>query len=434
MTGCCEELGPDLVTAAQVPALRLVRPEPEPAGNLEPDSSVRADIGAVPGEAGHPALKWLRLAFSLGLVGAAAWFLVARSSEIETALRSTSRLDARWVLAAIGFEVVSMIAFGRLQQRLLVLAGSKVPLRTMVSLVLASNALSSTLPGGVAWSTAWEYGQLERWGVKGAVRLWVFLVSGTISGFALFVVAAGGTELAGSKGPVADLRLLALALAGVPVVVWIAGRLWRGPLSSRRAPSLGVSARRDPGPRPVPAETVPAETVPGDTVPEEATAGRTSVRRARELWDRVGSVRISPQEWLRLLGLGVANWVLDGAVLVVSMLAIGVNVPWPDILVIYALTQVTASLPITPGGLGLVEGSLAALLVAYGVGAEPAVATVIVYRLISFWGFIPVGWAAWIGIDFSQHGWPFHRRSGLALAPPVPLVLYQSAPATPPAA
>ena len=415
MTACCEESIPELVTSDRVPALRLVRPEPAP------DEGSRSVPATAEERPHHRALRWLRFSSSVGLLGAAAWFLVARSSEIETAFRSTSRLDARWVLVAIGFEVVSMVAFGWLQQRLLALGGSRVPLRTMVSLVLASNALSSTLPGGVAWSTAWEYGQLERWGVKRAVRLWVFLVAGAVSGVALFLVAAAGTEIAGSKGPVAGLRLLALALAGLPVVVWAAARIWRATISSR-----SLSARR------VPAGTLPEPTT--GPVQAAAMASGLVARWSRAVSERIGSIRIRPRDWIGLLGLAVANWILDGAVLAVSMLAIGAAVPWPDMLVIYGLTQVTASLPITPGGLGLVEGSLAALLVAYGVGTEPALATVIVYRLISFWGFIPVGWAAWIGIDFGQHGLPFHRRPAPAVLSPVPLALYQPAPATPPAA
>ena len=48
-----------------------------------------------------------------------------------------------------------------------------------------------------------------------------------------------------------------------------------------------------------------------------------------------------------------------------------------------------------PGGLGVVEGSLTIALVAYGGQKEATVAAVVLYRLISFWGLLGVGWAAW---------------------------------------
>jgi uncharacterized membrane protein YbhN (UPF0104 family) len=45
--------------------------------------------------------------------------------------------------------------------------------------------------------------------------------------------------------------------------------------------------------------------------------------------------------------------------------------------------------------LGVVEGSLTVALVAYGGAETSTVAAVFLYRLISFWGELPVGWTAW---------------------------------------
>ncbi|MBV9049028.1 MAG: UPF0104 family protein, partial [Solirubrobacterales bacterium] len=69
------------------------------------------------------------------------------------------------------------------------------------------------------------------------------------------------------------------------------------------------------------------------------------------------------------------------------------NVPWRGVLVAYAIAQIAANLPITPGGIGIVEGTLSLLLVAYGMPTSTAVAAVLLYRIISFWIFVPVGWA-----------------------------------------
>ncbi len=78
--------------------------------------------------------------------------------------------------------------------------------------------------------------------------------------------------------------------------------------------------------------------------------------------------------------LGAANWVWDAVALAACILALGGGVPWRGVLVAYALTQIAASFPITPGGMGVVEGSLAALLVAYGMPADRAVAATLLYR------------------------------------------------------
>ncbi|MGH9060964.1 MAG: hypothetical protein ACRDZY_15845, partial [Acidimicrobiales bacterium] len=42
-----------------------------------------------------------------------------------------------------------------------------------------------------------------------------------------------------------------------------------------------------------------------------------------------------------------------------------------------------------------VEGSLSFALMAYGVDAGQAVAVVLLYRILSFWALVPIGWGAW---------------------------------------
>ena len=58
------------------------------------------------------------------------------------------------------------------------------------------------------------------------------------------------------------------------------------------------------------------------------------------------------------------------------------------------LTQLAAALPITPGGMGVVEGTSSVLLVAYHMPTATAIAAVMLYRIISFWILVPVGWGA----------------------------------------
>ena len=61
-------------------------------------------------------------------------------------------------------------------------------------------------------------------------------------------------------------------------------------------------------------------------------------------------------------------------------------------LLAYGAAQIVSSLPVVPGGLGVVEGSLAVLLVAYGVARGPAISAALAYRLVSFWLVVAMGW------------------------------------------
>ena len=98
---------------------------------------------------------------------------------------------------------------------------------------------------------------------------------------------------------------------------------------------------------------------------------------------------------------GIANWTLDCACLALSFMAVGVGIPWRGLLLAYGAGQLAANLPITPGGLGVVEGSLTIALVQFGGAEASTVAAVFLYRLLSFWLELPVGWATWGALTWS---------------------------------
>ena len=120
------------------------------------------------------------------------------------------------------------------------------------------------------------------------------------------------------------------------------------------------------------------------------------------VWDKMTLVRPSASQWLGAFALAAANWVYDAACLVAAVLALGGTIPWPGVLVAYGVAQVGASLPVSPGGLGVVEGSLTYALILYGMPIKVAVASVLLYRVISFWALVPIGWGAWGMLLFSN--------------------------------
>ena len=112
---------------------------------------------------------------------------------------------------------------------------------------------------------------------------------------------------------------------------------------------------------------------------ERAMAWMTAVRLS---WTQIG----------RIIGWGTINWLLDCACFAMMFKAIGAPIPWSGLLLAYGAGQLAATLPITPGGLGVVEGSITVALVAFG-GSETSTAyAVLLYRLISFWFILVLGW------------------------------------------
>ncbi|WP_460434695.1 flippase-like domain-containing protein, partial [Angustibacter speluncae] len=88
-------------------------------------------------------------------------------------------------------------------------------------------------------------------------------------------------------------------------------------------------------------------------------------------------------------GWALANWLLDAAVLLVLALTIGHGTPASALLLAYAVGMLVASLPLTPGGVGLVEPVMIGLLVGAGAPAAAATVTVLGWRLVGHW--LPIG-------------------------------------------
>jgi uncharacterized protein (TIRG00374 family) len=61
-------------------------------------------------------------------------------------------------------------------------------------------------------------------------------------------------------------------------------------------------------------------------------------------------------------------------------------------LLAYGAGIVAAGIWPAPGGLGAVEAAMAATLVAAGTPAGDALTAVLVYRLLSFWMLLGIGW------------------------------------------
>jgi uncharacterized protein (TIRG00374 family) len=77
-------------------------------------------------------------------------------------------------------------------------------------------------------------------------------------------------------------------------------------------------------------------------------------------------------------------------------------------LLAYSAAQLLGQLPLTPGGLGVVEAGLTGTLALAGVAAAPAALAVLAYRLAAYWLPVPIGLGAWV----------WHRHRYGTRAPP----------------
>ncbi len=84
-----------------------------------------------------------------------------------------------------------------------------------------------------------------------------------------------------------------------------------------------------------------------------------------------------------------------GAVLI----ALGHRPGVVGLLVAYGLANVMAVIPISPGGLGVIEAVLIPTLVGFGTPRAQAAVGVVAYRLVNFWLPIPVGAVSYVAVE-----------------------------------
>jgi len=327
---------------------------------------------------------WPVVRFILGLAGVAlvVWVLSNQTDELSGAESIFDHLRWAWLLPAVLVEAGSFVSLALVQRRLLGVGGVDAPLGTLTGITLASQAIINSVPGGTAVATVYGFRWFRRLGAHDSLALWSLtgtVVAGVIS---LALVAAGGLALAAGYG--ASLDLVPVTV-GVLLVAVILGALflYQRPQRAVAFWLLRTSRRLTGRPR-----------------------GDVDARITRFL-DRVTTFRPSARSLGWILCWAIGNWVFDCGCFAFSFLAVGAGIPWKGLLLSYGAGQLAANLPITPGGLGVVEGSITIALVAFGGSRLSTVEAVLIYRIISFWAELVLGWAAagWLALGVRSGRW-----------------------------
>ena len=93
----------------------------------------------------------------------------------------------------------------------------------------------------------------------------------------------------------------------------------------------------------------------------------------------------------RYAGIGVLIWLFDGLRLFLIARSLGTHLGFDEAIVVSLLSALVTIVPITPAGLGVVEGFMIWLLPRVGVLADPAAAIAFLDRFATYWILILVG-------------------------------------------
>ena len=243
----------------------------------------------------------------------------------------------------------------------------------------ASTASTYLAPGGPAVGVGLSAAILLDWGFNaGAVTLAVTL-TGIWNQLAILgfpIVAFAVLTLTGGNGAALQTAAALGLVAFLGVAGAFAAAIASGPMASRI----------------------------GDFAARVANCLLRLVRRGPVAWDgrsfvrfRAAAIGLLPRRWHVLTLTTLAGQLSVFLVLFASLRALGVaptEVSAIEAFAAWSLARVIGSLPVTPGGLGLVEVGLTTVLVGFGGNRAGVVASVLLYRFLTIAPTLLLGAAA----------------------------------------
>ena len=336
---------------------------------LEAALEHRADLGAEIERAEAqrpPRRKLVSTAAWLGVTGVSLYLVAPAMLEMLASWRDLQELAPGWYVAMFGLQAASMTSLWWLQR----IAMHDPSWYAVATSQLAGGAMAKVAPGGGAVGAALQCRLLVQAGLERRQA-----ISGlTASNLLTLAVVLGLPVLATPaflRGTV-DRSLAEAALAGLAAFAL---------LFAGGAAMLAFD-------RPLAAVGRFAQRVRNRLRPRAEALRELPARLLRERDRILGTVG---RRWKAALAASVGRWIFDYASLVAALAAVGATPPLGLVLLAFCAAQLLAQVPITPGGLGIVEAGLTATLALAGVSAGDAVLATFAYRLLTYWLPMPLG-------------------------------------------
>ncbi len=359
---------------------------------------------AVPASAGRgwrdPRLrKVAQVVVSAALVVGIFWYVLqqfADLSEVWAAIRTLTWLEIFGLVVAATWNLVTYWI-------LMVIATPGLTYPQSVVVTESTTAVSNSLPAGGAIGVGLTYSMLSSWGFSKSRSTLSVLVTGIWNNFAKLGMPIVALAILAVQGEPGGGRMVAalFGLVGLVGALVMFALILRSEDFARRA---GLGAGR------------------------VMSALRKVVRKGPvQGWDHaftkfrgrvIGLVR---HRWAALTITTVVGHLSLYAVLLITLRVMGVSedeVGWAQVLAAFAFARLLTAIPLTPGGVGIIELALIASLTDAGGEDAEVVASVLIYRLLTY--VVPILFG---GLTYLY--WR-HNRSWRDSAPPMPADLAPS--------
>ena len=269
-----------------------------------------------------------------------------------------------FLAAAIVAQAASLGSYAQLYRRILAALGARVRYRLAADVILATFFVSHLAPFGSATGTLVNASTLESEGIAAATTGEGIALTSLTSTMALLVLfGAGFAATAGRHVSRPYLVVAGIALFGVAAALAAVLSVGTHPAVAGRPGrwAAGVARHFRPGIDPV-------------------KAGRTASRLAS-----LGRSALTGRAFLASFGFASADLLLDLLSLDLVFVALRYQPGFGPLAVAYGAANIASAIPLTPGGLGVIEVTLVAITVGFGAPRPTAVLAVLGYRIVNYW-------------------------------------------------
>lgn len=313
------------------------------------------------------------------------YFLILNIPGLRNAINQLSEVEPGLLVLGLALEMLALFCYSGMTRVALGPEAHHFPIMRMFRIQLSTRSLASLVPGGSAAGSALGYRLMTVAGIPGPDAGFALAASGLASAVVLnFILWTGliiSIPIRGVNPIYGSAAIAGVLLMGVAAAI-IFG-LIEGQARSERI--FRWVARRFHF--------------------DEERAGEA----VRHLGGRMRELSADRVMLRRLVLWSLANWLIDALALWVFLRAFGSSVPIDGLIVAFGLANVLAVIPLTPGGLGIVEGTYVPVLVGFGLPRANAVVGVVSYRIAQYWLPILLGGIAYLSLRVGP--WAIGRES-----------------------
>lgn len=309
---------------------------------------------------------------SLVIVVAIFVYAIPRIADYSAVWATISDLTLVELMSLVGAMVFNLVTYWLLNMA--ALPGLKFAQSAV--LTQTTTSVANTLPAGGAVAVGLTYSMLRSWGFGGqdiALYVGVTGIWNIFLKLGLPIISLGLLAITGqANAALVVAALIGLAILGVAVALF-ALALWKKELARRIGDGLGRLAS---------AVLRPFGKPPITTWGEQAVGFRKR------------TIVLVARRWLAITLTTVASHLALWFVLLLALRHVGVSeseVSTLQVLAVFAFGRLLTALPVTPGGLGVVELGYIGGLIAAGGSRPQVVAAVLLFRVLTYGIQIPIG-------------------------------------------